>query len=86
MQYNEIVGKVAEETGLSRKMVNSIYKAYWRSVMEHITSLPLKEDLSEEEFSRLHPNVNIPSLGKLYVTYDRYTRLRKHYCSAINKH
>ena len=44
---------------------------------KHISSLPLKEDLTEEDFSKLRPNVNIPSIGKLYVTYDRYINAKK---------
>lgn len=77
MSYEEIIAGVAEEIGLNRKLVDKIYKAYWRAVKEHITKLPLKKNLTEEEFSTLRPCVNIPSIGKLYVTYDRYTRLKK---------
>jgi hypothetical protein len=39
----------------------------------------LKEDLTDEEFLKLQPNVNIPSIGKLYVTPERYRRLKDHY-------
>lgn len=77
MEYNEIIEQVASTIGLSKKTIDKIYKAYWRAIREHVSSLPLKEDLSEEEFSKLQPNVNIPSIGKLHVTYDRYKRLKK---------
>jgi hypothetical protein len=77
MTYEEIVAKVSEDTGLSRKLVDRTYKSYWRAVREHIKSLPLKEDLSEEELNKLKPCVNIPSIGKLYVTYDRYKKIRQ---------
>ena len=65
MTYDEIVLEVSERLGLSKELVNKKYKAYWKSVKEHITSMPLKKDLSDEEFMKLQPNVNIPSLGKL---------------------
>lgn len=55
------------------------YKAYWKMVREHISSLPLKEDLTDEEFLRLRPNVNIPSIGKLSVTLSRYKYLKEDY-------
>jgi hypothetical protein len=84
MTYEEIVAKVSEDTGLSRKLVDSTYKSYWRAVREHIKSLPLKEDISEEEFKKLKPSVNIPSLGKLYVTYERYMKIRKQYIKNTN--
>jgi len=79
MTYEEIIENVATNTRLDKKLVDSIYKAYWKAVREHITSLPLKEELSEEEFQKLQPNVNIPSIGKLHVTYDRYKRIMKDY-------
>ena len=77
MTYGEIISKVAEDTGLSKILVDRTYRAYWRAIREHITSLPLKDDLTDEEFSKLRPNINIPSIGKLYVTLDRYRRMKK---------
>lgn len=77
MTYDEIIKKVAEDTGLERRLVDRTYRSFWRAVREHICSLPLKEDLSDEEFMQLQPNVNIPSIGKLHVTLDRYHRMKK---------
>lgn len=81
MTYNEIVAQVAGSTGLSKKMVDRIYKLYWRSVREYIKSRTLKEDLTEEEFIKLKPNVNVPSLGKFYVDFNKYKRLKEQYNS-----
>jgi hypothetical protein len=81
MTYDEIVSEVAGSTGLSKKMVDKIYKLYWKSVREYIKSLPLKEDLTDEEFMKLKPNVNIPSLGKFYISLDRYKKLKERYNS-----
>lgn len=81
MTYDEIVSEVAGSTGLSKKMVDKIYKLYWKSIREYIKSLPLKEDLTDEEFMKLKPNVNIPSLGKFYVSLDRYKKLKERYNS-----
>ena len=72
MTYSEILSKVALETGLSKTLVDKTYRAYWRAVREHIVSLPLKEELTESEFCSLRPNINIPSIGKLNVTLDRF--------------
>lgn len=77
MTYREIVHQVAEELGLPFTFVDKVYKAYWRAIREHIVSLPLKEDLTDEEFNALQPNINIPSIGKLYVTLDKYHRVKK---------
>lgn len=81
MTYNEIVAQVADSTGLSKKMVDRIYKLYWKSVREYIKSRTLKEDLTEEEFIKLKPNVNVPSLGKFYVDFNKYKRLKEQYNS-----
>lgn len=76
MTYHEIISKVSKDTGLPKTLVDRAYKSYWKVVREHISSLPLKEDLTDEEFLQLQPNVNIPSIGKLYVTLERYRRIK----------
>lgn len=83
MTYDEIVIEVSKRLGLSKELVNKTYKAYWKSVKEHIASLPLKKDLSDEEFMKLQPNVNIPSLGKFCVTLDRYKAMTKAFKNKI---
>lgn len=57
---------------MSKKFVDRVYRSYWKAVREYIGSLPLKEDLTDEQFAQLRPNVNIPSIGKLYITSDKY--------------
>lgn len=84
MTYEEIVAEVATSTGCSKQMVNKTYRAYWKAVKEYIVALPLKEINSEEEFLELRPNVNIPSLGKFYVSLGRYKKLKKDY-NRINR-
>lgn len=79
MSYDEIISKVAESTGLPKKLVDRTYRAYWKVVRQHIVALPLKKDLTDEEFMELQPNINIPSIGKLNVTLDRYHGMKKHF-------
>ena len=74
MSYEEMVSRVADSMGLSKKLVVRTYKAYWKVVREHIVALPLKKNLTDEEFLALQPNVNIPSIGKLYITLERYKK------------
>lgn len=77
MTYDEIISIISTKTGLPSRLVDRTYRAYWRVIRNHISSLPLKEDLTEEEFMVLQPNVNIPSIGKLHVTLERYKRMKK---------
>ena len=85
MTYDEIIATVAGELGLPKGLVDKTYRAYWRVVREHITSLPLKKDLTDEEFLKLQPNVNIPSIGKLNVTLDRYQRRKEAFSKYIQQ-
>lgn len=77
MTYDEIVAKVAEDNGLSKSLVNKTYRAYWKVIREYITSLPLKDDMTDDEFNKLKPNINIPSIGKFNVTIERYRTMKK---------
>lgn len=36
-----------------------------------MSNMPLKDIDSEEEFSKLRPNINIPSLGKFHIEWER---------------
>lgn len=77
MTYQEIVGKVAKDTNLSSDIVDKAYKAFWLYIKNSIQELPLKEDLTEEEFNKLRPNFNIPSLGKITCTLHRYKGVKE---------
>ena len=79
MTYLESITQVSEELGLPVEVVKKTYESYWEFIRETIQSLPLKEDLSEEEFNKLRTNFNIPSIGKLSCTYTRYKILKNRF-------
>ena len=68
--------KVAKEMNIPVEVVELAYKSYWKFIRKTIQELPLKDDLSEEEFAKLKTNFNIVSLGKLSCCYDRYKRIK----------
>lgn len=74
---NNIYVKVSQETGIPIEVIREAYKDYWKFIRKTIQELPLKENLSEEEFNNLRTNFNIVSLGKLSCNYDRYLRVKK---------
>ena len=83
----DTIKKVSEDLGISKHVVESAYKSFWEYIRNSIQELPLKEDLTEEEFNKLKTNFNIPSLGKLYCNYSRYDGIRnrfKYIKSLIN--
>lgn len=79
MTYDEIIGIVSKNINIDKDTVDKIYKAYWNYIRESIQKLPLKDDLTEDEFNKLSTNFNIPSIGKLCCTYDRYKGMKKRF-------
>ncbi len=77
MTYPDIVIKVSKELGLPPEVVDKVYKSYWMFVKQTMQALPLKEELTPEDFKKLKTNFNIPSLGKLSCTYDRMSRVKE---------
>lgn len=77
MKYIEIYTKVADELNLPIEVVIEAYKSYWKFIRKTIQELPLKENLSNDEFLKLKRNFNLPSLGKLVCTEDKYKKLKR---------
>ena len=75
----DIILSVSKDLGISPDVVEKVYKAYWLYIKTTIEALPLKEDLTEEEFIKLRTNFNVPSLGKLCVTWNRFVGCKKRY-------
>lgn len=73
----QTIDRLSRELNLPTDVVVKSYKAYWLFIRQTIEELPLKEDLDEETFSRLRTNFNIPNLGKLACTYERYIGIKK---------
>lgn len=77
MKYPDIVHELSKEMSLKEEVIDTIYKSFYSFIRESITNLPLKEELSEEEFDNLKTNFNIPAIGKLHCTYERYLKMKK---------
>ena len=79
MNKKDLIKKVANELDFPEEVVKRVYASSWEFIKNHISELHLKEDLTEEQFKVLRTNFNLPSLGKLYVTYDDYKRIKEKY-------
>lgn len=84
MKYTELVSTVSKELNIPEEVVDKAYKSYWEFIKTTIQALPLKEEVDEEEFSKLRTNFNVPSLGKLVCTFDRMEGVKKRF-SYIKK-
>ena len=79
MNYPDIIDKVSKELDISVEVVDAAYKSYWEFIKQTIQSLPLNDDISEGDFTKLRTNFNIPSLGKLTCTFDRMVGVKKRF-------
>ena len=79
MDYKDLITQISKELSLPYKVVDKVYKSYWRFIRDTIQNLPLKENLTEEDFQKLRTNFNIPSLGTLSCTYDRVKGVKERY-------
>lgn len=84
MSYQEILKEVSIELNIPEEVVKEAYESYWLFIRQSIVALPLKQDLSIDDFNKLKSNFNIPSLGKLSCTYDRMLGVKERF-KYINK-
>lgn len=91
MIYNKplraIIKDVSQELNLPEEVVLVAYRSYWEFIRKTIEVLPLKNEITEEDFNKLRTNFNIPSIGKLYVTWDKVqsTKKRRIYLQQIRE-
>ena len=87
MKYDEIFAQVSKEQGIPKEVIELAYKSGWKFIKQTIETLPLKEPITEEVFNQYRTNFNIPSIGKLYITYDRVCRMKKRfeYLTSLTK-
>ena len=78
MTFKQIIKQVAKELNLPEDLVRNTYKSYWKVIKQIIESKQIKsldnKLLSQEEFNDNIININIPSIGKLNCTYDKYQK------------
>lgn len=79
MTLNEIITKVSTELNLPEDLVKKTYSEYWSYIRNTIEDLPLKNNLTQADFSELRTNINVPSLGKINCTYERYIGMKKRF-------
>lgn len=75
--HEEVYKRIADELNIPVDILYKTYKAYWKFIRKTIEELPLKGDITEEEFNKLQTNFNIPSLGKLNCTFDKVESLKR---------
>ena len=78
MTFKQIIKQVAKELNLPEDLVRNTYKSYWKVIRYIIESNNIKYSkdsiLTAKEFNSKQMNINIPSIGKLNCTYDKYQK------------
>ena len=78
MILKQIIKQVAKELNLPEDLVRNTYKSYWKVIRQIIESNDIKYSkdsiLTAKEFNSKQMNINIPSIGKLNCTYDKYLK------------
>ena len=74
---DQIYKKIAEELNLDIEVVKAAYQSQWLFIREKIEELPINIEMSEEEFNSLRVSFNIPSLGKMFTSFDKIQKNKR---------
>ena len=73
--YKRIFREVSEETGIPVEDVSVAYRYFWKFFKRKVSELPMKEEMDEETYRNLRTSCNIPQIGKLNCTWDRFQKI-----------
>ena len=78
MTFKQIIKQVAKELNLPENLVRNTYKSYWKVIKQIIERNNIKSNnnliFTSDEFNNNVININVPSIGKLNCTYDKYLK------------
>ena len=78
MTFKQIIKQVAKELNLPEDLVRNTYKSYWKVIKQIIERNNIKSNdnliFTSDEFNNNIININVPSIGKLNCTYDKYLK------------
>ena len=78
MTFKQIIKQVAKELNLPENLVINTYKSYWKVIKQIIERNNIKSNdnliFTSDEFNNNVININVPSIGKLNCTYDKYLK------------
>ena len=85
MKLNDAIETISKELDIPKDVVKTAYYLFWEFIKVNIEELPLKEDITEEEFNKLSTSFNIPSLGKFYTNYEIVKHAKTEYKNGRDK-
>lgn len=73
----KIIRLVAIETNQPEAKVEVIYRTYWKFIRDSFEQLNIESINNKEEFDKLKTSINLPSLGKMCITWEKIEKYRK---------
>lgn len=74
---NKIFKEVADSLGYDEEVVKDVFMKTFEFIKMKIEELPLKTEMTEDEFNKLKTSFNLPKLGKFGCDYKTYNKLIK---------
>ena len=81
----DIILAASEKLNISDDVIEIAYREYWNWVKDTLENVPVNEDMTEEEFTKMQTSINVPSLGKFYASYSRAQFLNKKFKEYAEK-
>lgn len=78
------IKEVSSALDIPYKVAREAYYSSWKFIKNKMATYPLKDELTEEEFKQLRTSFNVPSIGKLACTYDKYKLMHGYYKKSHN--
>lgn len=75
---NSAIIQVSRNLSVDVKLVDRIYKSYWKFIKDKLEENKSFKGMTEEEHSNHTINFNIPFIGKLYTDYSKVNSYNNH--------
>ena len=78
-KLKRIVKLVSIESKIPEATVEVAYRLYWQFIKDSLEAIPIRDIQSQEEFDKYRTSINLPSLGKMFITFDKVQKQRRRY-------
>lgn len=78
-KLKRIIKLISIECKIPEATVEVAYRLYWKFIKESLEAIPVKDIQSQEEFNKYRTSINLPSLGKIFITFDKVQKQRRRY-------
>lgn len=80
IQHDKRIEKIAYKTNIDEAIVEEVISLMYSYIKDKLQSVELEDEdtiLTKEEFEKIFPIINIPSLGWIKPSYGKYKHVMK---------